>query len=86
VHADLTGEEWEDRELGRALGIGILLGVPLMFVIATLLQVLGDLTIWQAAGIALLPAFFTGPYLGGLFLMAHTSNAHEAHGALHPHH
>jgi len=83
MHADMTGEEWDDGELGRALGIGILVGVPLMFLIAVLLQfqVAGEVKLLHAAGVALLPAFFVGPYVGGLFLMARSSSRHEAHGA-----
>jgi hypothetical protein len=74
---DVVEEEWEDRDLSRAIVLGVALGVPLMFAITMLLSALADLALWKSAGVAALPAFFVGPYIGGLATMGAAASKHE---------
>ena len=80
MRGDLTGEEWDDAEFGRALRRGILVGAPLLWLVMTCIGLLGGMELGAAAGLALLPAFFIGPWAGGLIFMGTTSRRHEHHG------
>lgn len=73
---DVTAE-WGDRDLDRAIWTGVLIGIPLLFVIVIGLSALADLALWQAVGVAVLPAAFVGPYIGGLFAMGAEAAKHE---------
>lgn len=70
-------EEWSDTELGRAITTGVLIGVPLMFVVLVVLSAWTDISLWKAAGVALLPAAFVGPYIGGLLAVGAVAAKHE---------
>lgn len=69
--------EWKDRDLERAIVRGVLIGIPLMFIVTMVLSALADIATWKAAGIAAMPAAFVGPYIGGLFAMGAEAAKHE---------
>ena len=70
-------EEWSDTELGHAITTGVLIGVPLMFAVLVVLSAWTDISLWKAAGVALLPAAFVGPYIGGLLAVGAVAAKHE---------
>ena len=70
-------EEWSDTEMGRAITMGVVIGVPLMFALLVALSAWTDISLWKAAGVALLPAAFVGPYIGGLLAVGATAAKHE---------
>lgn len=70
-------EEWSDTDMGRAITRGIVIGVPLMFAVVVLLSAWTDISFWKAAGVALLPAAFVGPYIGGLLAVGAEASRHE---------
>ena len=57
--------------------MGAAIGIPVLWVVMTLgFLVITDQGFINVAGFAALPAFFCGPFLGGLFT---TSMVHAAH-------
>jgi len=58
----------QERGYARAVALGIVIGIPAVFVIALLVALPG--AGWpDAAGIAAVPAFFGGPLFGGFALV-----------------
>jgi hypothetical protein len=61
------GQELDEHEAGRAVRLGVMIGIPVVFVliaVATLLAGQGLSTSVQSAG---WPAVVAGPYVGGVF-------------------
>jgi hypothetical protein len=77
----VSGMEGEvrDTQFLHAIALGAALGIPVVWVVMTLIfLVVTDQPFGDIAGYSALPAFFCGPFLGGLFTTA-AVNAHEAH-------
>ena len=73
--------EVRDTQFLHAIALGAALGIPLVWVVMTLIfLVVTDQAFVDIAGYSALPAFFCGPFLGGLFTTA-AVNAHEEHRA-----
>ena len=73
--------EWQDREMGRVLVLAFAIGVPLIFAVVVGMSLLGHISLWTSALVALLPTVFIGPYFGGLVAMGRTSARHEPHAS-----
>jgi hypothetical protein len=67
----------EDAEMGHAIWIGILVGVPFVLVVLTVVSLVSGVSLWLAFGAATLPAFFVGPYIGGLLLVGRAEERHH---------
>lgn len=72
----------DDQDVGRILAIGIVVGIPFSYGLSFLLALWGAPTVGDAATLALLPGFFIGPFLGGLFAFTITFLRREAAGTM----
>ncbi len=61
-----TGE-LGDKELGHILLVGTLIGIPLVFVLSTVLTL--RVGVVNALVISVLPTLFSGSFVGGLILL-----------------
>lgn len=66
-----------DRRFARRLTRNVLLGIVAMYGVSLALCLPGGLSLGLAAGVALLPAVFAGPFVGGLVTMVTTVVAGE---------
>ncbi len=57
----------DDAELGRAVAMGTVIGLPLVFLVSTLLAL--PVGVGNALAIATLPTLFSGSFVGGLILL-----------------
>ena len=70
-----TTMELDDDQLGHAMRLGALAGVPVMFVVFTLMGVAWYG--WSALALAMVPAAVAGPFLGGFVTLMWMVSAHE---------
>lgn len=60
-------DDIDDTQLGSSVVVGTLIGLPLVFVVSTLLTL--RVGVVNAMAIAVLPTLFSGSYVGGLILL-----------------
>lgn len=65
----LNEGEFSDATFGRAIAVGIVVGLAMMFVVVTGMVFIGGLSIGLSAGIAVWVGFVIGPYAGGLTML-----------------
>jgi hypothetical protein len=66
-----------DNRFLTAIALGAVVGIPVLWAAMTVIfMVVTDQDFTSVAGYSALPAFFCGPFLGGLFTTAMV-NAHE---------
>ena len=75
-----------DRDFFRAIVLGVVIGVPVLWGVMTLVfSLVTDASFVAVAGLSALPAVFCGPFLGGLFTTAIANSRNErAHRAAGP--
>jgi len=68
-------------EFLRAILVGSAIAIPVLFAVMTVGFTLGGHAFVDAVGISALPAFFCGPFIGGLFstTLVHEPVEHEEH-------
>jgi hypothetical protein len=64
--ADREAERYATQFM-RAIIVGAIVAIPILWAGMTAALVLGGQSFVDAAGISALPAFFCGPFIGGLF-------------------
>lgn len=57
----------DDAQLGSSVVVGTFIGLPVVFIVSTLLTL--RLGLVNAMAIAVLPTLFSGTYVGGLILL-----------------
>lgn len=72
----------DDTQLGSSVLVGTLIGLPLVFVVSTLMTLRVGLV--NAMAIAVLPTLFSGSYVGGLILLLRALRRERHAAALRP--
>jgi hypothetical protein len=57
------------HDVAATIPRNIVIGIAIMFVITVGIALLAGLNVGVACGVAALPAFFAGPFVGGLITM-----------------
>lgn len=68
---ELHGIDLEASTVGAGVRRGVVRGVPTIFVLITVVALLGGVSPGSALGLAVLPALVAGPYFGTLIVLSH---------------
>ncbi len=82
LHRADCANEIDDAELGRVLGMGAAIGIPVIFVVAALLSLGAGFT--TALAIAVWPTLVGGPFVGGFAVLMKLQHEPRVHAAVMP--
>jgi hypothetical protein len=66
-------EKTTDAHIMEAMGLGLAVGIPALFLATTLILLFAGLSLKGALLVAIVPAFFGGGYFGGFALLLRSS-------------
>jgi hypothetical protein len=68
-----------DAQLGHDIGVGVLVGTPLVYLAAVLMGLAARVGAGNALVLALVPGAFGGVFFGGVFPLSRQMASHERH-------
>lgn len=76
--------ELDEHALGQAVRVGVMIGIPVIFVVVALASLLAGQGVSRSLQVAAWPALVGGPYMGGFFSLLsaqaradHTAEVYE---------